>query len=246
MAAWVSLNLAGLSDRFHEEVNSERRSARLLSPKTTLETDTPISAHRSQAPSTVRTELTAIFMSLELSQSKWLITSLAPGTGEKRSTFTVAAKDVAGLLARFAEVQRKAEARTGGRYVRKQVSTASGCIGSWKRKGVKVMLSIPHRLRFGAGHGAPRPSALMVRCSCEPCLPTCAVTQGCARWLKCRPARRRLSPCLAPAQARLQKSSLESIPVPLVNLEGSVRSRGGDRRAWRGARPHRSRIERTR
>lgn len=75
-----------------------------------------VEADRSNAPSAVRTELTAIFISLELSQSKWLITSLAPGTGEKMSKFTVAARDVAGLLERFVEVQRKAEARTGTRY----------------------------------------------------------------------------------------------------------------------------------
>lgn len=46
-----------------------------------------VEADRSHAPSAVRTELTAIFISLELSQSKWLITSLAPGNGEKMSKF---------------------------------------------------------------------------------------------------------------------------------------------------------------
>ena len=76
----------------------------------------PIAAHRSQAPSAVRTELTAIFISLELSQSKWLITSLAPGNGEKISKFALPARDVAGLLARFGELRRKAEARTGKRF----------------------------------------------------------------------------------------------------------------------------------
>jgi transposase len=75
-----------------------------------------VEADRSHAPSAVRTELTAIFISLELSQSKWLITSLAPGNGEKMSKFTVAARDVAGLLARFVELQRKAEARNGKRF----------------------------------------------------------------------------------------------------------------------------------
>jgi transposase len=75
-----------------------------------------VEADRSKAPSAVRTELSAIFISLELSQSKWLMTSLAPGNGEKMSKFTVAARDVAELLARFAEVQRKAEARTDTRY----------------------------------------------------------------------------------------------------------------------------------
>jgi len=75
-----------------------------------------VEADRSKATSAVRTQLSAIFISLELSQSKWLMTSLAPGNGEKMSKFTVAARDVAKLLARFAEVQRKAEARTDTRY----------------------------------------------------------------------------------------------------------------------------------
>ena len=50
---------------------------------------------------------------MELSRSKWLITSLSPGDGEKMSKHSVAAGDVAGLLARFAEFERKAQARTG-------------------------------------------------------------------------------------------------------------------------------------
>ena len=73
-------------------------------------------AHRSEAPSAIRTDLNAIFVSLELSQSKWLITSLSPGNGEKLSKFMIAARDVPGLLARLAELQRKADARTGTRF----------------------------------------------------------------------------------------------------------------------------------
>jgi transposase len=72
----------------------------------------PVAAHRSEAPTTIRTDLDAIFVSLELSQSKWLITSLSPGGGEKMSKHA-AAGDVAGMLARFAELKRKARARTG-------------------------------------------------------------------------------------------------------------------------------------
>jgi transposase len=73
----------------------------------------PVAAHRPEAPSAIRTDLRAIFVSLELSHSKWLITSLSPGGGAKMSKHSVAAGDVAGLLARFAELNRKAEARTG-------------------------------------------------------------------------------------------------------------------------------------
>lgn len=42
-----------------------------------------------------------------------MITSLSPGGGEKMSKHAVVAGDVAGLLARFAELKRKAQARTG-------------------------------------------------------------------------------------------------------------------------------------
>ena len=72
-----------------------------------------VTAHRSETPTTIRTDLGAIFVSLELSRSKWLITSLSPGGGEKMSKHCVAAGDVAGLLERFAGLKRKAEARTG-------------------------------------------------------------------------------------------------------------------------------------
>src|SRR3954469_4776634 len=61
----------------------------------------------------VRTDLNAIFVSLELSRSTWVITSLAPGSGEKMSKHAVPSGDIAGLLARLAQLQEKARARTG-------------------------------------------------------------------------------------------------------------------------------------
>jgi transposase len=73
----------------------------------------PVAAHQSEAPTAIRTDLCATFVSLELSRSKWLITSLSPGGGEKMSKHSVVAGDIAGLLARFAELKKKAEARTG-------------------------------------------------------------------------------------------------------------------------------------
>lgn len=73
----------------------------------------PVAAHQPEAPTAIRTDLGAIFVSLELSRSKWLITSLSPGGGEKMSKHAVAAGDVASLLERFAELNRKAQARTG-------------------------------------------------------------------------------------------------------------------------------------
>ena len=67
----------------------------------------------SPTPAAIRTDLGAIFVSLELSRRTWLITSLSPGAGEKVSKHSVVAADVSGLLHRFAELRRKAMARTG-------------------------------------------------------------------------------------------------------------------------------------
>lgn len=65
----------------------------------------------SREASVIRTDLGAIFVSLELSRSTWLITSLSPGAGEKLSQHTVPAGDLGGLLARFAQLRQKVSAR---------------------------------------------------------------------------------------------------------------------------------------
>jgi transposase len=65
------------------------------------------------AQAAIRTDLGAIFVSLELSRKAWLITSLSPGGGQKMSQHSVPAGEISGLLRRFAELRRKATARTG-------------------------------------------------------------------------------------------------------------------------------------
>lgn len=64
-------------------------------------------------PTAIRTDLGAIFVSMELSRSTWLITSLSPGGGEKMSQHSVPAGEIAALLTRFSELKQKAFARTG-------------------------------------------------------------------------------------------------------------------------------------
>ena len=49
----------------------------------------------------IRTQLGAIFVSLELSRPTWLMTSLSPGGSDKMSKRAVAGGDVAALLARL-------------------------------------------------------------------------------------------------------------------------------------------------
>lgn len=61
---------------------------------------------------TVQTKLAAIFVSLELSRSSWVVTSLAPER-EKMSKHLVRAGDVNGLFDRFSRLREKTRLRTG-------------------------------------------------------------------------------------------------------------------------------------
>jgi transposase len=73
-------------------------------------------AERHEEPTAIRTNLGAIFVSLELSRSIWLITSVSPGGGEKMSKRSVSAGDIAALLTRFSELGKKAFAQTGNSF----------------------------------------------------------------------------------------------------------------------------------
>ena len=66
-----------------------------------------------EKPAAIQTHIGAIFISLELSRSRWLVTSLAPGGGQRMSRHWVEACDLAGLLARLWAIRDKASARTG-------------------------------------------------------------------------------------------------------------------------------------
>jgi transposase len=68
---------------------------------------------RSEAPNAIHTDIGAIFISLELSRSTWLITSLSPGGGGKMSKHSMPGGDISALLTRFSEFREKAFARTG-------------------------------------------------------------------------------------------------------------------------------------
>lgn len=94
-------------------------------------------ADQSAAPAAIRTDLGAIFVSLELSKSTWLITSLSPGSGEKMSKHAVRGGDITGLLACFAQLQDKAQARTG-RHFALVVIQEAGLDGFWIHRTLEV------------------------------------------------------------------------------------------------------------
>ncbi|EJL20126.1 IS110 family transposase [Novosphingobium sp. AP12] len=78
----------------------------------------------------VSIQLNAIFVSLELSRSTWLVTSLSPGRGERISRHPVKGSDVPMLLERFAQLQAKAHERTGEQYPLVVIQEA-GLDGFW-------------------------------------------------------------------------------------------------------------------
>jgi transposase len=90
----------------------------------------PVIADRAEELTAIRTDLGAIFVSMELSRSRWLITSVSPGNGEKMSKHAVRGGDVTGLLARFSCLKEKALARTGQRFPIMVIQEA-GLDGFW-------------------------------------------------------------------------------------------------------------------
>jgi transposase len=81
----------------------------------------------------IHVNLAAIFVSLELSRSTWLITSLSPGGGDKMSKHSVRGGDAVGLLEQLTKLQAKAQARTGKTFPIIVIQEA-GLDGFWVRR----------------------------------------------------------------------------------------------------------------
>ena len=125
-------------------------SARVrLSRHPTLEPTMHVVAAQSEAAIAIRTDLCAIFVSLELSRSTWLLTSLSPGAGEKMSKHSVSAGDTAGLFSRFVGFSRRRELGRDGRFLsspfKRPALTAFGSTACCKGKALKAGWLIPHR-----------------------------------------------------------------------------------------------------
>lgn len=72
----------------------------------------PTAVDQSAVPAAIRVNLAAIFVSMELSKSTWLVTSVSPGS-DKMSRHSVVSGDIAGLFACFDDLRTKTRARTG-------------------------------------------------------------------------------------------------------------------------------------
>ncbi|KAB0458969.1 IS110 family transposase [Agrobacterium radiobacter] len=88
-----------------------------------------MTADQSQAPTATLVDLGAIFISLELSKSTWLVTALSP-CSEKMSRHTVAGGDLIGLFECFAALRQKAKRRKDRLYPLVVIQEA-GLDGFW-------------------------------------------------------------------------------------------------------------------
>lgn len=115
-----------------------------------------ITADCREASSSIRTDLGAIFVSLELSRSSWLITSLSPGSGEKMSKHAVCGGDTMGLLARFSLLQEKAQLRMGRTFPIIVIQEA-GLDGFWihrmlEKEGIESHVVDPASIAISRRH----------------------------------------------------------------------------------------------
>ncbi|MDL2410907.1 IS110 family transposase [Rhizobium calliandrae] len=87
------------------------------------------------ASTAIQTNLAAIFVSMELSRSTWLITALVPGNGEKMSKYSITAGNIAGLFELFAKLRENGRHRTGQNWPVITIQEA-GLDGFWLHRAL--------------------------------------------------------------------------------------------------------------
>src|SRR6476660_1336576 len=154
-----------------------------------------IATDRPQAPTAIRTDLGAIFVSLELSRSTWLITSLSPGGGEKMSKHTVRSGDVAGLRTRFSQLKDKVQVHMG-QIVPIIVIQEAGLDGFWihrllQDEGVESHVVDPASIATSRRRRR-RLTRSTGKLWCGRCWRISEASRGCAPWFEHRPHKRRI------------------------------------------------------
>lgn len=105
-------------------------------------------------PAAIRIDLGAIFVSLELSKSTWLVTSLSPGS-QKMSRHSVPGGNMAALLECLNGVRRKVEAREGRLYAMIVIQEA-GLDGFWIHRALAAQNWITSHIVDAASIAQPR------------------------------------------------------------------------------------------
>src|SRR5215207_3223752 len=153
-----------------------------------------MSADSRPEQSAIRTDLGAIFVSLELSRATWLITSLSPGR-QKMSKHQVRGGDTAGLLARLAELQSRAHARTGQLFPLIVIQEA-GLDGFWihrvlQSEGIESHIVDPASIATSRRRRRAKTDKIDGEAWFAPCWPTSGASPGYVRWSRLRAHTRR-------------------------------------------------------
>jgi transposase len=95
--------------------------------------------HTRTETAAIKTQINAVFASLELSRSKWVVTSISPGVGEKMSRHTVEGGDLSALCDRLEAIEAKARTRTGSRQPYQIiVMQEAGLDGFWLHRALQA------------------------------------------------------------------------------------------------------------
>ena len=134
----------------HGRLDSDQRAGQseVLVKPPTLETTMQVAADRTDASTAIQTDLPAIFASLELSRSTWLITFCCQALG--MSKHSTSGRRCGGLaLCGWPSSRRKREGGRGGTFPsspsKRPDPTASGSTAFCRAKESKATLSMPRR-----------------------------------------------------------------------------------------------------
>jgi len=112
--------------------------------------------HTRTETAAIRTQINAVFASLELSRSKWVVTSISPGAGEKMSRHVVKGGDLSALCGRLEAVEAKARTRTGAQKPYEIiVMQEAGLDGFWLHRALQARGYVSHVVD-AASIAAPR------------------------------------------------------------------------------------------
>ena len=184
--------------RSHEEETGARGSGRVGVPTFPMEIIAMSTTETVTAAAITTSKCAAIFVSLELSRSTWLMTALAAPLGSKMSRHQVRGGDVPDLLKRFSDLQRAVQHRTG-QTVPVIVIQEAGLDGFWIHRALiaagksRAMWSTRPRSRSRDGTAGPRRTGSTVKPSSALSWPGGAASLGFAPWCACRRRRRKIA-----------------------------------------------------
>ena len=104
----------------------------------------PMTVDQTQAQIATLADLGAVFVSLELSKSTWLVTALWPGS-EKMSRHTVPGGGIAGLFTCFSALREKALRRTDQLYplvvIHEETGTCGPSVANYLKSRVFTLIA---------------------------------------------------------------------------------------------------------